>query len=81
MKINCADDGIFVANSYTKELFPVDKTVIYNIIKNKDKSARQVLLTHGQDYCKLYISNNRFNQSGYWSNRCETIYQLILAGF
>ena len=47
---------LLVANSYTGELFPVDKTVVSNVIE--------------------YAKNG-----SYWSDRMQTIYDLLMAGF
>lgn len=56
------DDGIFVANSYTGVLYPVDRHTIRGV-----------------------LSRNRFKEQekfpGLWSKRCQTILDLMLAGF
>jgi hypothetical protein len=54
------DTGIFVANSYNGEMFPVDSVVIQSVI---------------------YKSHKRYERHAYWSARCQTILDLLLAGF
>lgn len=69
------DDGIFVSNSYNRELHPVDFSVVHRVIKWRNSDAKKAYDNEFSTGCMSNLDNS------YWSKRCETIYQLMLAGF
>ncbi len=71
---------VLVANSYTGELFPVDKYVIKKVLRNKKNAETFKWLDGIQNNTNGVVKKIMFYEP-YWSKRFQTIYDMLMAGF